>query len=47
MGELRKNIDEQLKILEEMIKNNEDKDKIEKERKKLDEILNLYLKNFK
>lgn len=45
MEDLRGKIRDEIEKLEEMIKANEDKEKIEKQRKKLDEILEKYLKD--
>ncbi len=45
MENLKDKIREQLKIIEEMIENNEEKEKIEKKRKELDEFLKEYIKN--
>lgn len=45
MEDLRGKIRDEIEKLEEMIKANGDKEKIEKQRKKLDEILEKYLKD--
>ena len=45
MEDLRGKIRDEIEKLEEMIKANENKEKIEKQRKKLDEILEKYLKD--
>ena len=47
MEDLKNKIREQLKIIEKMIENNEEKEEIEKKRKELDEFLKMYLKNLK
>ena len=47
MNNLKEKIREQLKILEEMIENNEEKERIEEKRKELDEFLKDYVKNLK
>ena len=44
MGNLKKEISEELRKIEEMIKNGENKRKIDIERKKLDKMLEDYLK---
>ncbi len=43
--ELKQKIEEEIRKLEKMINSNEGKEEIEKERKKLDNILEEYLKD--
>lgn len=43
MENLEKNINEKLNKIKQMIENNENRDKIEKERKDLDKMLEIYL----
>lgn len=43
MGDLKEQIAQKLKKIEEMIQKEEDKNKIEKERKELDNLLEKYL----
>lgn len=45
MKDLKENIKKEIEILEEMIELNIDKEKIEKQRKKLDKLLEQYLKD--
>ena len=45
MKNLKENIKKELEILEEMIELNIDKEKIESQRKKLDKLLEEYLKD--
>lgn len=45
MQETKQKIKETLKILEELINTNSEKEKIEKQRKKLDELLEEYTKD--
>ena len=47
MENLKNKIREQLKIIEQMIENNEEKERIEKKRKELDEFLKEYIENLK
>ena len=47
MEELKEKIREHLKIIEQMIENNDEKSKIEEKRKELDEILKEYVKHVK
>ena len=47
MENLKNKIREQLKIIEQMIDNNEEKERIEKKRKELDEFLKEYIENLK
>ena len=47
MKDLKKEIDEKLKIIEKMIAENKDKEEIENSRKELDKLLNKYLKGYK
>ena len=47
MKDLKKEIDEKLKIIEKMIVENKDKEEIENSRKELDKLLNKYLKGYK
>lgn len=47
MEDFKAKIREQLKIIEQMIDNNEKKEEIEKKRKELDEFLKIYLQNLK
>ncbi len=43
--ELKQKIEEEISKLEKMINSNEEKEEIDKERKKLDELLEEYLKD--
>ena len=45
MSETKQKIKETLKILEELINTNSEKEKIEKQRKKLDKLLEEYTKD--
>ena len=45
MEDLKKQIKEELKILEEMIENKEEKNKIDNQRKKLDSLLEKFVKD--
>ncbi len=45
MNDLKDNIKKELEILEKMISLNKDKEKIETQRKKLDKLLEEYLKD--
>ncbi len=46
MNDLKENIKKELEILEKMISLNEEKEKIEIQREKLDKLLEEYLKDF-
>ena len=45
MEEMKQTIRKEIEKLEEMINSNEEKEKIEKQRKKLDKLLEEYLKD--